>query len=44
MAVIFCSLGVLMSIGMIYVGKFLYQMILKYVKFNIRIVKGRAEK
>ena len=44
MAIIFCSLGVLMSIGMIYVGKFLYQMILKYVKFNIRIVKGGAGK
>lgn len=44
MTVILCSLGVLMSIGMIYVGKFLYQMILKYVKFNIRIVKGRAGK
>lgn len=40
MAITFCSLGVLMSIGMIYVGKFLYQMILKYVKFNIRVVKG----
>lgn len=40
MGLILCSLGVLMSIAMIYVGKFLYKMILKYVKFNIRIVKG----
>ncbi|WP_273129653.1 HAAS signaling domain-containing protein [Bacillus weihaiensis] len=38
------SLGVLMSIGMMYVGKFLYHAILKYVKFNIRIVKGREAK
>ncbi|MBB6453814.1 putative membrane protein [Salirhabdus euzebyi] len=34
------SLGVLFSVGMIYVGKFLYHIILKYVKFNIRIIKG----
>jgi uncharacterized membrane protein len=38
------SLGVLMSIAMIYVGKFLYQVILKYVKFNIRIIKGGTER
>ena len=37
------SLGVLICIGMFYVGKFLYQVILKYVKFNIQIVKGRTE-
>ncbi|WP_226668981.1 HAAS signaling domain-containing protein [Metabacillus litoralis] len=39
-SVILCSLGVLMSIGMIYVGKFLYKVILKYIRFNIRIAKG----
>jgi uncharacterized membrane protein len=34
------SLGLLMSIGMIYVGKFFYMSILRYIKFNIRIIKG----
>lgn len=34
------SLGMLMSIGMIYVGKFFYNLILRYIKFNIKIVKG----
>jgi uncharacterized membrane protein len=44
MAITLCSLGVLLSIAMIYVGKFLYKMILRYVKFNIRIVKGGTGK
>ncbi|WP_226036214.1 HAAS signaling domain-containing protein [Aquibacillus saliphilus] len=35
-----CSLGVLLSIGMIYVGKILYQLIVSYIKLNIRIIKG----
>ncbi|QDP41744.1 HAAS signaling domain-containing protein [Radiobacillus deserti] len=34
------SFGVLFGIGMLYVGKGLYFLILKYVKYNIRIVKG----
>lgn len=34
------SLGLLMSIGMIYVGKYFYHLILRYIKFNLRIVKG----
>jgi uncharacterized membrane protein len=34
------SLGVLLSIGMIYVGKFFYNVILKYIKFNARLIKG----
>ncbi|WP_075980064.1 DUF1700 domain-containing protein [Bacillus massilinigeriensis] len=34
------SLGALLSIGMIYVGKFFYQIILRYIKFNIRVIKG----
>lgn len=34
------SLGMLMSIGMIYVGKFFYNLVLKYIRFNIRIIKG----
>ncbi|HLO11617.1 MAG TPA: DUF1700 domain-containing protein [Pseudoneobacillus sp.] len=34
------SFGILMSIAMIYVGKFFYNVILRYIKFNARIVKG----
>ncbi|WP_456275183.1 HAAS signaling domain-containing protein [Bacillus sp. AK128] len=35
-----CSLGILLSIAMIYVGKFLYRTILTYIRFNVRIIKG----
>lgn len=35
-----CGAGVLLGIGLYYFGKFLYEMLLKYVKFNLRIVKG----
>ncbi|WML50223.1 DUF1700 domain-containing protein [Neobacillus sp. PS3-34] len=35
-----CSLGLLMSIGMIYVGRFFYNIILRYIKFNLNIIKG----
>ncbi|MFD2445414.1 DUF1700 domain-containing protein [Bacillus sp. CGMCC 1.16607] len=34
------SLGVLMSIGMIHVGKFFYKVVLRYIKFNVKMVKG----
>jgi uncharacterized membrane protein len=34
------SLGVLMSIGMIYVGKFFYSVVLRYIKFNVKVIKG----
>lgn len=34
------SFGVLFGIAMLYVGKVLYLLILKYVKYNIKIVKG----
>lgn len=34
------SLGVLMSIGMIHVGKFFYSVVLRYIKFNVKVVKG----
>jgi uncharacterized membrane protein len=34
------SLGVLMSIGMIHVGKFFYNIVLRYIKFNVKIIKG----
>ncbi|WP_433745877.1 DUF1700 domain-containing protein [Falsibacillus pallidus] len=38
------SLGLLLCIGMIYVGKFFYRVILTYIKFNVRLVKGKGEK
>ncbi|MGD6877732.1 DUF1700 domain-containing protein [Bacillus infantis] len=38
------SLGLLLSIGMIYVGKFFYRVLLGYIKFNVRLVKGKGEK
>ncbi|MCT2538218.1 DUF1700 domain-containing protein [Aquibacillus koreensis] len=34
------SLGVLITIGMIYVGKFLYRILVSYIKFNVRFVRG----
>jgi uncharacterized membrane protein len=34
------SLGVLLSIGMIYVGKFFYNIVLRYIKFNVKVIKG----
>ncbi|MEW9503087.1 HAAS signaling domain-containing protein [Jeotgalibacillus marinus] len=39
-AITLCSLGLLMSIGMMYVGKFLYNAVRSYIKLNINIVKG----
>lgn len=35
-----CSFGVLLSIGMIYVGKFFYRILVRYIKLNVRIIKG----
>jgi uncharacterized membrane protein len=35
-----CSVGLLLSGAMIYVGKFLYDLLVRYLKFNVRIVKG----
>ncbi|HYK71661.1 MAG TPA: DUF1700 domain-containing protein [Pseudoneobacillus sp.] len=34
------SLGLLMSIGMIQLGKFFYNVILRYIKFNVKVIKG----
>jgi uncharacterized membrane protein len=34
------SLGMLMSIGMIYVGKFFYSVVLRYINFNVKTIKG----
>lgn len=35
-----CGLGLILSVGLYYFGKFLYELLLKYIKFNLRIVKG----
>ncbi|WP_407272474.1 HAAS signaling domain-containing protein [Radiobacillus sp. PE A8.2] len=35
-----CSLGVLLSIGMLYIGKLLFRALINYIKFNVRVVKG----
>ncbi|MGC4378948.1 DUF1700 domain-containing protein [Fictibacillus sp. Mic-4] len=40
MAMALTGFGVFMCIVMIYIGKFLYRMILNYARFNVRIVKG----
>lgn len=40
MSVILCGIGILLSIAMIYVGKFFYRIMLKYIKFNVRVIKG----
>lgn len=34
------GLGLMLSVGLYYFGKFLYELLLKYIKFNLRIVKG----
>lgn len=39
-AVLFCGSGLLLSGGLYYFGKFLYELMLKYIKFNLRIVRG----
>lgn len=35
-----CGIGMIASVGLYYLGKFLYELFLKYIKFNLRIVKG----
>ncbi|NDI35995.1 DUF1700 domain-containing protein [Chengkuizengella sediminis] len=39
-SIMLCGLGILMSIGMIHTGKFLYNVTLRYIKFNIKTIKG----
>ncbi len=39
-SLVYCGFGILVSIGLFYIGKYLYRLILKYIKFNLRIVKG----
>lgn len=35
-----CGLGLILTVGLYYFGKFLYKWLVKYIKFNVRIVKG----
>jgi uncharacterized membrane protein len=37
---ILCSLGVMLCIGLMKIGKFLYTVLIRYIKFNVNIVKG----
>ncbi|MGE8203140.1 DUF1700 domain-containing protein [Heyndrickxia sp. NPDC080065] len=39
-SIVLCALGLLLSIAMITVGKFFYNIILRYIKFNLKIIKG----
>lgn len=39
-SLVLCGSGILLGIGLYYFGKFLYDVLLKYVKFNLRIIKG----
>jgi len=39
----FGGLGVLMGIGMIYVTKGVYYILLKYLQFNLKIIRGKSE-
>ncbi len=34
------SVGILIGLGMIYMGKLFYEFILRYIKFNVGIIKG----
>jgi uncharacterized membrane protein len=39
-SLILCGVGILLSVGMLYVGKYLYKVILKYIQFNIKVIMG----
>lgn len=39
-SIILCALGILLSVAMIYVGKFFYSLILRYIKFNVKVIQG----
>ncbi|GIN84745.1 hypothetical protein J6TS2_11310 [Heyndrickxia sporothermodurans] len=43
-SIIACAIGLLLSVAMIYVGKFFYAIILGYIKFNVKIIKGGNKK
>lgn len=36
------SIGLLLSVGLVYAGKFFYNIILSYIKFNLKIIKGES--
>ncbi|MEI5908477.1 DUF1700 domain-containing protein [Bacillus spongiae] len=40
LAMTLCSLGLIIGLGVVRAGKFLYNIILRYIKFNIYIIKG----
>ncbi|QQZ08866.1 DUF1700 domain-containing protein [Heyndrickxia vini] len=40
LSLICCALGLLMSMAMINVGKWFYAIILRYIKFNVKVIKG----
>ncbi|MDP5277095.1 HAAS signaling domain-containing protein [Chengkuizengella axinellae] len=42
--ILLCGIGILMSIGMIHTGRFLYNVTLRYIRFNIRVIKGGKAK
>lgn len=41
-SILMSGVGLILSVGLYYFGKFLYELSLKYIKFNLRIVKGGA--
>lgn len=40
MSVTLCGIGILISIAIIHIGKFSYKIMLRYTKFNIKVMKG----
>ncbi|MDQ0230827.1 DUF1700 domain-containing protein [Metabacillus malikii] len=44
MSITLCGIGLLLSIATIYVGKFLYKVIIRYVKFNVKVIKGGVQR
>jgi len=38
------ALGVLFFIGVVYLSRFLYRQLVRYLRFNLRVIKGRREK
>lgn len=39
-SIVLCAIGLLLSIAMINIGKLFYSVILRYIKFNVKIIKG----
>lgn len=39
-SIILCALGLLLSVAMIKIGKLFYNIILRYIKFNVKVIKG----